>query len=49
VLRTALPAAPADPEVVRALADRYGLVAVVTRLTRVLAAVAAGRPPRPAR
>jgi 5'-3' exonuclease len=43
VLRTALPVAPADPDAVRALADRYGLVAVATRLTAALAAVGAGR------
>ncbi|MDT3441597.1 MULTISPECIES: 5'-3' exonuclease [unclassified Pseudofrankia] len=42
-LRTALPAAPADPDRVLALAERWGLTSAATRLARALATSAAGR------
>ncbi|WP_081437991.1 5'-3' exonuclease [Pseudofrankia asymbiotica] len=42
-LRTALPAVPADPDRVLALAERWGLTSAATRLTRALASAAAGR------
>jgi hypothetical protein len=41
-LRTALPAAPADPDRVLALAERWGLTSAATRLARALATAAAG-------
>ncbi|OHV37139.1 5'-3' exonuclease [Pseudofrankia sp. EUN1h] len=40
-LRTALPAAPADPDRVLALAERWGLTSAATRLARALATTAA--------
>jgi len=41
-LRTALPAAPVDPDRVLALAEQWGLASAATRLVRALAAVADG-------